>query len=206
MRVAMIGSGSVGKALGRRLVQAGHAVTFTAAHAENASAAAAELGAESASTNAEAARDAEVVILAMPFSAGKVVAREIGPEVAGKVIIDVTNSARSAVLELAPDAESAAEAIAGWLPDAHVVKAFNSAFAGRMADPVEDGRPLDGFVAGDDEAAKAAAMAIVSDVGFTPVDCGPLANAAALEGMAMLNIWLNANHGWSWSSVWRLVR
>ena len=49
-------------------------------------------------------------------------------------------------------------------------------------------------------------MTIVSDVGVTPVDCGPLANAAALEGMAMLNIWLNANHGWSWSSVWKLVR
>ncbi len=206
MRIAMIGCGNVGKALGGRLLQAGHAVIFTAAHPENAAAAAAELGAASAATNAEAARDSEVVILAMPFSAGEEVAREIGPHVASKVIVDVTNSARSAVLELAPHADSAAEAIAGWLPDAHVVKAFNSAFAGRMANPVEDGRPLDGFVAGDDEAAKAAAMTIVSDVGFTPVDCGPLANAAALEGMAMLNIWLNANHGWSWSSVWKLVR
>jgi NADPH-dependent F420 reductase len=206
MRVAMIGSGNVGRTLGRALRAAGHDVTFSAAHPERAAAAADELGAVAASSNAEATRDADVVILAMPFAAGPTVAHEIAETAAGKVVIDVTNTSVSSVTELAPNAASAAEAFAAWLPGAHVVKAFNTAFAGRMANPVQDGRPLDGFVAGDDEAAKAAVMTLVADVGFEPIDGGPLANAAMLEGLAMLNIWMNANHGWDWTSAWRLAR
>ena len=206
MRVAMIGSGNVGRTLGRALTAAGHEVTFSAAHPERAVAAAHELGAHAAPSNAEAARNADVVILAMPFSAGQTVAGEIAGSIAAKVVIDVTNTSVSSVAELAPNAGSAAEAFAAWLPGAHVVKAFNTAFAGRMANPVQDGRPLDGFVAGDDEAAKAAAMTLVADVGFEPIDGGPLANASMLEGMAMLNIWINANHGWDWTSAWRLAR
>ena len=202
----MIGSGNVGRTLGRALTASGHEVTFTAAHPERAAAAAEELGAQAAASNAEAARRADVVILAMPFAAGQTVAGEIGGSVAGKLVIDVTNTSVSSVAELAPHAGSAAEAFAAWLPDAHVVKAFNTAFAGRMANPVQDGRPLDGFVAGDDESAKAAAMTLVADVGFEPIDGGPLANASMLEGLAMLNIWINANHGWDWTSAWRLAR
>ena len=206
MRVAMIGSGNVGQALGRGLRAAGHEVTFSAAHPERAEAAAAEVGGQAASSNAEAARDADVIILAMPFTAGESVAHDIAPSVGGKAVVDVTNTGAGTVSELAPGADSAAEAFAQWLPDAHVVKAFNTAFAARMASPMQDGTPLDGFVAGDDEAAKAAVMALVADIGFAPLDGGPLANAAMLEGMAMLNIWLNANHGWGWTSAWRLAR
>jgi len=206
MRVAMIGSGNVGRALGRGLRAAGHDMTFSAAHPERAEAAAADVGGKAASSNAEAARDADLVILAMPFTAGEAVAHDIAQSVSGKAVVDVTNAGATTVSELAPGARSAAEAFARWLPDAHVVKAFNTAFAGRLANPVQDGRPLDGFVAGDDAAAKAAVMALVDDVGFASVDGGPLANAAMLEGMAMLNIWLNANNGWDWTSAWRLAR
>ena len=88
MRVAIIGSGSVGKALGGRLIQGGHDVIFTAAHPENAEAAASELGGSWQPTNAAAAAKADAVILAMPYSAGEMVAGEIGPEAGGKVVID----------------------------------------------------------------------------------------------------------------------
>ena len=206
MQVAMIGSGSVGRALGRRLVQGGHGVTFTAAHLENAEAAASEVGAAAAATNADAARGAEVVILAIPFSAGEAVAHEIALHVRGKVVIDVTNPVRPDLSGTVTEPRSAAEVFQAWLPDAHVVKAFNTAFASRMAQPETDTGRLDGYVAGDDGEAKATAMAIVDAVGLEPLDVGPLSRARQLEGLALLNIGLQIANGWNWTSGWRLVR
>jgi NADPH-dependent F420 reductase len=206
MRVAMIGSGSVGKALGGRLIQAGHEVIFTAAHSENAEAAAAELGGSSSPTNAGAAEQAEVVILAVPFSVGETVAGEIRANVHDKVVIDVTNPLTSDLSGTATEPESAAEVFQRWLPDAHLAKAFNYAFASRMALPQADGAPLEGFVAADDADAKATAMTIVQAVGFEPVDAGPLGRARQLEALALLNIGLQVVNGWGWTSAWRLVR
>ena len=148
----------------------------------------------------------QVVILAIPLSAGERVAADIRPHIDDKVVIDVTNSSKPDLSGLALAPSSAAEAFQSWLPEARVVKAFNTTFASQMADPVVDGQPLDGYVAGDDDDAKQVAMSLVEDVGFRPLDCGPLSNALVLEAMAYLNVWLNAANGWSWSSAWRLVR
>jgi len=99
-----------------------------------------------------------------------------------------------------------AEGLQQALPEAHVIKAFNSAFASKMADPVDGDRPLDGFIAGNDEAAKKAVASLVRDVGFEPLDIGDLKHARTLEGMAWINISLNMEHGWPWQSAWRLER
>jgi predicted dinucleotide-binding enzyme len=90
-------------------------------------------------------------------------------------------------------------------PRARIVKAFNTIFAAHQADPAIDGIQLDGFVAGDDSAAKSAVMELVGSLGFRPFDAGPLAMARALEGMGTLNIWLNVTNGWSWQSGWKLL-
>ena len=74
------------------------------------------------------------------------------------------------------------------LPGAHVVKAFNTLFASHQSDPIADGVQLDGFVAGDDAAAKATVLELVESIGLHPVDVGPLARARQLEGLAFLNI------------------
>jgi 8-hydroxy-5-deazaflavin:NADPH oxidoreductase len=76
--------------------------------------------------------------------------------------------------------------------------------ASRQADPVVEGRHVDGYVAGDDPDAKARILELVESVGFRPVDAGPLAAARMLEGMAWLNIARNINGG-SWQSAWVLV-
>ena len=100
---------------------------------------------------------------------------------------------------------SNAEELAALLPTRHVVKAFNTLFASNQADPIADGVQLDGFVAGDDAAAKARCSTLVASIGLDPVDVGPLARARQLEGLAFLNIALNIANGGSWQSGWKLV-
>ena len=86
-----------------------------------------------------------------------------------------------------------------------MVKAFNTVFAARHASPTEQGVPLDGFLAGDDEAAKAVVAELVGSLGYRSIDAGGLRMARALEEMAFLNITLNARNGWPWQSGWKLV-
>ena len=203
MKVAIIGAGNVGKALGTSITRAGHHVTITAKDPEHARAAAREIGATPADSNVAAVTGADVVILAMPFAgAGEAVAAEIRSEVAGKTIVDVTNPIKPDFSGLATDS-SAAEVFQHRLPDAHVVKAFNTIFSTNQANPT---REIDGYVAGDDEKAKAEVISLVDSMGFTALDVGSLSAARFLEGMAYLNIGLNAQNGWSWTSSWKLER
>ena len=89
--------------------------------------------------------------------------------------------------------------------DAHVVKAFNTLFAANQVDPILDGTRLDGFVAGDDAAAKATVLELVRSIGLRPIDAGPLARARELEALAWLNIALQGSLGNTWHTAWKLV-
>ena len=203
MRVAIIGAGNVGKALATSITRAGHEVTIAAQHPESARAAADQVGAASADSNATAVVDADVVILAVPYTAaGGDVADEIRDRVAGKTVVDVTNPIKPDFSGLATST-SAAEELQARLPEASVVKAFNTIFASNQANPSPD---IDGYVAGDDDKAKRQVISLVESMGFAPVDVGPLTSARHLEGMAFINIGLNAANGWSWTSAWRLRR
>ncbi len=201
MKIGIIGAGNVGRALAKASVRAGHSVTISATNAEGAQRVAAEVGGSAAASNRDAVADADAVILAVPFAAVSTIVDELGSELAGKVLIDVTNRLAPEHLEGA----SNAELIQKMVPDGKVVKAINTIFAAHQADPLIDGIQLDGFVAGDDERAKRTVLALVDSLGFRPIDAGPLAMARALEGMAMLNINLNMRDGWSWQSGWKLL-
>ena len=91
------------------------------------------------------------------------------------------------------------------LPSASVVKAFNTVFASNHGQPVVEGVQLDGFIAGDDQAAKNTVADLLAAIGFRPVDVGGLASALALEHMAFLNISLNARNNLPFRSGWKLV-
>ncbi len=204
MKVAIIGAGNVGKALATSITRAGHEVTISARTPESANQAADEVGAHAAASNVDATRDAEVVILAVPFvGAGEAVAQDIRGAVSGKTIIDVTNPLKSDYSGLATESTSAAEEFQKQLPEASVVKAFNTIFASNQANPSLE---IDGFVAGDDDKAKQKVISLIESIGFSPVDVGPLRAARHLEGMAFINIGLNAQNGWSWTSAWKLDR
>jgi 8-hydroxy-5-deazaflavin:NADPH oxidoreductase len=102
-------------------------------------------------------------------------------------------------------ATSNAEEIQKRHPKVRVVKAFDYAFASRMAEPTVDGIQLDGFVASDDQEAKDRVLELVRSIGFRPIDAGPLVMARVFEGMALLNITLQIRHGWPWQNGWKLV-
>ena len=120
-------------------------------------------------------------------------------------MIDATNPLSADMSAMVVTERSGAEEVQAQLPGARVVKAFNTVFAVNQADGVVDGTVLDGFYAGDDDAAKGTVRQLLADIGFRPVDAGPLARSLALEHMAFLNISLNAAHDWSWRSGWKLV-
>ncbi|HSL32654.1 MAG TPA: prephenate dehydrogenase/arogenate dehydrogenase family protein [Candidatus Limnocylindrales bacterium] len=201
MDIAIIGAGNVGKALASSFKRAGHDVTISAAHPEHAAEAASQLGARAARTNAEAVSGADLVVLAVPANALDSLARELSTDLAGKVVVDVSNRPT-------PDpsgaSTSVAEELQGKLPRARVVKAFNTAFASRQAQPVVGGIHADGFVAADDDTAKKTVLEAVGSIGFRPVDAGSLAAARTLEGMAWLNISRNLQGG-TWQDAWILV-
>jgi predicted dinucleotide-binding enzyme len=205
MKVAIIGAGNVGGALGGSLVRAGHQVTFAARDAAKAREVAGKVGAQAAATVEEAADSAEVVVLAVPFGSVEDVAGRIAGSVGGKVVVDATNPLKADYSGLAIEGTSAAELLAARLGDAKVVKAFNTTFAGVDANPAALGTTLDALFATDDADARAVLVELAGSIGFRPVYVGPLAAARELEAMAWLNIRLQMLTNGSWTSSYVLV-
>jgi predicted dinucleotide-binding enzyme len=202
MDIAIIGSGNVGRALASSMVRAGHRVTLVARDPDHAAQAAAATGANAAGSAIEATEAAQVVVLAVPFvGAAEAVAAEMRSATAGKTIIDVTNPLRPDYSGLAVEGTSAAEEIQRWLPEASVVKAFNTILAANQAAPRDD---LQVFVAADDPRASQQVLDLAASMGFRPLAVGPLASARTMEAMAFLNIGLNVANGWGWTSAWAL--
>jgi predicted dinucleotide-binding enzyme len=205
MRIAVLGAGNVGGSFGRAAVAAGHDVVLAAAHPEKAQAVAAEIGAQAAATNVEAVQGAQVVVLAVPGTEAADVTAEIAPALTGAVVVDATNPLNATFDGLAIEGISGTAAVQQAAGSTPVVKAFNTVFAGRYADPVEDGAPLKVLVAGDDAAARATVSQLASSLGFAPVEVPSLRFARSLEEIAFLNIALNAGNGWVWQSHFQLV-
>jgi 8-hydroxy-5-deazaflavin:NADPH oxidoreductase len=204
MKVAMIGAGNIGKSLGASAARAGHDVRVTASDPEHAASAAEAIGAQPAHDNATAVADADVAVLAVWYAtAAEQVAPQIADAARGRVIVDVTNPVKPDLSGLAVEGRSAAEELQERLPEAHVVKAFNTVFAANAANP----RPeVQVFLAGDDAGAKAKVRELAESIGMTAVDVGPLSAARSLEAMALLNMQINATQGGDWTSLWKLER
>ena len=207
MRIAIIGAGNVGRALTTSLSRAGHDIVVASREPHHASDLAATVtGATAAASPRAAVEGADVIVLAIPFASAAEVALNIRPAIAGKPVVDVTNrmsfGANGAEMDTST---SNAEELAVLMPEAHVVKAFNTLFASSQSDPIVEGVTLDGFVAGDDAAAKATVIGLVESIGLHAVDVGPLVRARQLESLAFLNIALQIANNGGWQSGWKLV-
>lgn len=184
MNITIVGSGSVGRALGGAWRKAGHSVTFASRDANGARAAELTKDGFAVAPLGEAGRG-DVIVLAVPWSGIETTIKSLG-NVTGKVLVDATNPL-TASLELALGfTDSAGETVARLAPGARVVKAFNTTGSNNMANANYAGAKLMMPVAGDDAQAKAAVMTLAADLGFDPVDVGPLAMSRHLEPMAML--------------------
>jgi 8-hydroxy-5-deazaflavin:NADPH oxidoreductase len=205
MKIAIVGAGKVGTALGKQFVRTGHSVTYASRSLETSRKAAEAVGAAAAANMGEATKDADIVVLAIPYlAAARDVATALAPIVAGKIVIDVCNPTGPDGM-LATKGISAAEEFAEWMPGARVVKAFNTIFSRVQADPQAHGVELDVLFATDDQAARAVMVEVVKSFGFRPVYAGPLIRARELEELALLNIRMQATLGGDWRSSFVLI-
>jgi NADPH-dependent F420 reductase len=185
MRVGILGAGRLGNNLGTIWAAAGHEVFYgvrdPASDRSQAALASAGHGAQIGSFQ-DAATFGDVIMLAVPgANLVEIVSQLDG--LAGKVLIDGTN-------RIAPrqpgEPASLAETVAQLVPDARVVKAFNTLGAENLKDVVFGSQNASMFICGDDEEAKAFVTRLGEDIGLDVVDAGPLANASLLESLAWL--------------------
>lgn len=190
MKIAIIGKGNVGSALSSGL-SSKHEIKF--GHRDPKE------------PVADAAKWGEVIILAVPFENANDAIEAVRPYANGKIVIDVMNA-------IGPNSElsircttSSAEETQKKLPNAKVVKAFNTVFAKNQSVGKIGNEQLTAFIAGDDSKSKETVAQMTRDIGFKPVDCGPLKMARQLEAMGNLIINLAFTYGMGTKIGFKLV-
>jgi hypothetical protein len=196
------GTGHEGAGLGLRWAKAGHTIVIGSRVAEKAQAAAAELNSRlnlntvRGYENAEAARQAEIVALTVPYAAHAATLESVREAVQGKIFVDVTvplvpPKVSRVQLPAAGSASLEAQALLG--PNVRVVTAFQNISAEHLKDP---NHPIDCdvLVCGDDKDAKALVIQLAADAGMQAWDAGPLANSVVPEGLTSVLIGLNVRH------------
>ena len=189
MKIAVIGTGNIGAAYARALAQAQYEVVVGDRDPAKAATLAQEIGAKVEGGGIAAAfKFADLVILAVPYQAVAGVLATAG-DVSGKVLVDVSNPISEDFKDLVVGlTTSAAEQTQAAAPGAHVVKAFNTIFAGLVQQQAREGRKLQVFVAGDEPTATAKVREVAQTLGFVAVDAGALRNSRFLEPVGMMNI------------------
>ena len=188
--IAVIGTGDVGSALGPEFAQRGHVVIYGSRNpdSDKAQALVQRTGhGATAATPPEAARKADIVVLAVPGMLVRDIVSGLG-DLSGKIIVDPTNPLvrrDDGMLDIGITGSNA-EIIQAAAPDARVVKAFNTLGWRTMAEPGASGGPVSIPLVGDSADAKASIAALVASMGLEPIDVGPLRNARHVEGMAVL--------------------
>jgi predicted dinucleotide-binding enzyme len=211
MNIAVIGAGRVGGALAVRLRQAGHQVVLGGPDpaSDTIRAVQNQQSGLVAKPTADAVAAADVVFLAIPFPAVQAVLTD-GGDFAGKIIVDCTNPVGPGIAHGLGSKQSGAETVQAAIPGAAVVKAFTIYGFENLRDSHYPGygalRPAM-LVAGDDESAKSRVSHLATDLGFEPVDAGPLASSLHLEHMTLLWIKMARVQGRGADFVWaRLTR
>ncbi len=192
MKIAIIGKGRVGSSLSKGLTQGGHETKF--GHRDPAE------------PVEDAAKWGEIIILAVPHNSADDAIKKMKPFADDKIVIDVMN-AMGPNLELGISCTtSTAEETQEKLPKAKVVKAFNTVFAPNQSTAKVGNEKLTAFIAGNDLKAKQTVAQLTRDIGFDPVDCGPLMAARYLEAMGILIIDLGLKYGMGTNIGYKLVK
>ncbi len=187
-QVTIIGAGNMGQALAAVVTKGGHAVQ------------------QLTSADTDQAVTGDVVILAVPHTAVGQIVADRGEQLAGKVVVDITNpiSFETFSLTVPADSSSAAQ-IAAALPQSRVLKAFNTTFGPTLATGTVGEVPTTVLIAGDDEDAKTQLTDIVTTGGLRALDAGPLARARELEAIAYLQITLAATGKLPWTGGFAVI-
>jgi len=181
--VSIIGTGTMGQAIAGVVGRSGNTVEL--------------LG----QSDAEKPVTGEVVVLAVPHGAVADIVAQRGEQLAGKVVVDITNPVDFETFDslVVPADGSAAAEIAAALPRSRVVKAFNTTFAATLASGTVGAQPTTVLIAGDDADAKALLAGIVTAAGLRALDAGSLRRARELEALGFLQITLAAGEKLPWT-------
>lgn len=212
--IAIIGaSGNMGSAISRSLSKGNYRLLLCAQGQDKVQAVVEEIKSgnpaaaiEAIDCSVEASWEADIIVVAVPFAAEKDVAQKIKGVANQKVVISISNPLNDTYsgLVTAPDT-SAAEELQKLLPNAKVVKAFNTTFAADFATPVIAGQQADAFIAGNDEEALQTVSELVSTAGFNPIVAGDLAVSGTLERMQLLLIQLTMKYDYNWLAGWKIL-
>ena len=193
------GTGEQGRGLARRFALAGHRVVIGSRSLERAQQAAGELpGQVSGATNHDAAADADLVIVAVPWDGHKELLAELAPVLAGKVVVDCVNPLgfdKQGAYALPVEEGSAAQQAAAVLPESRVVGAFHHVSAVLLLDETVDSIDTDILVLGDDREATDLVQELVAQIkGMRGVYAGRLRNAHQVEALTANLISVNRRY------------
>jgi 8-hydroxy-5-deazaflavin:NADPH oxidoreductase len=189
MDITIIGTGNMARGIGTRALAGGHSVTLLGTETAKAQALADDLSGDVRAGQVGDPLAGDVVVLAVWYPAVDDILGRYGDQLDRKVVVDITNPIDVDAFEpLQLEAGSAAQDIAAKAPGAQVVKAFNTTFAGTLAEGEVAGQPLDVLIASDHQDAKETVRRIVADAGLRPIDVGPLKRARELEALGYLHM------------------
>ncbi|WP_026532564.1 NADPH-dependent F420 reductase [Arthrobacter sp. H41] len=160
------------------------------------------------SQDAGATVNGDIVVLAVPYPALQEIAGRYGDQLAGKIVVDITNPLDFDTFDslVVPANSSATAELAAALPSSRVLKAFNTSFAATLGSKAVGPNQTTVLIAGDDAAAKDALAAAVKGGGVDAVDAGSLTRARELEAMGFLQLTLAAGEKIQWTGGFGLVR
>jgi NADPH-dependent F420 reductase len=186
--VSILGTGNMGPAIAGVIEKGGNRV---------------QLLGEDAATQAVTG---DIVILAVPYPALREIVAQRGDQLAGKVVVDITNPLDFETFDslVVPADASAAAELAAALPNSKVLKAFNTTFAATLASGTIGGQPTTVLIAGDDADAKAKLAEVVTAGGLKALDAGSLRRAREMEALGFLQMTLAAADKISWSGGFAL--
>lgn len=188
-QITIIGTGSMGQAISTALTRGGHTVELIG-HAE-----------------AETPITGEIVVLAVPYPALAQIAATRAAQLAGKIVVDITNPVNFETfdsLTVAADSSATAE-LAAALPSSRVLKAFNTTFAATLASGTVGENTTTVLIAGDDAEAKSTLTEAITASGLHAIDAGALSRARELEALGFLQITLAAAEKISWTAGFAVV-
>jgi 8-hydroxy-5-deazaflavin:NADPH oxidoreductase len=204
MQVTIIGTGNMARGIGSRVLAGGHDLTVVGKDFERAEAVAADIAGAGTVKTAVSGDPIEghVVVLAVYYPDALGAAEQYADQLAGKVVVDITNPVNESFdgLVVPPDG-SATEELAALAGGARWVKAFNTTFAIPLKSGTVAGHKLDVLLAGDDADANGKVAALARDGGLNPIDVGPLKRARELEAAGLLHMGVQNELGTGFASA-----
>jgi NADPH-dependent F420 reductase len=212
--IAIIGAtGNMGSALAKTLSKGNNRLLLFANNQDKVKALVDEIKSTNKKADVEgiecptnASWEADIIVMAVPYTAEKEIAMRIQEVANQKVVISIANPLNENYDALVtPPDTSAAEELQKLLPNSKVVKAFNTVFATVFTTPVIDGKQVDVLIAGNDSNAMVTVSELVQTAGFNPVVTGELLVSRTLENMALLLVQLTLKNNFNWKAGFKVL-